>query len=57
MAKKTDPKPEPTRHIRAVDHALEQARQRQERKREQLRRTRLHSFGLAGGRRTFPRED
>jgi hypothetical protein len=42
---------------RAHNEELERAAERTRRKLEQTRRTRLHSFGLAGGRRTFPAED
>ena len=43
---------------RRADHQeQERARERTERRLAETRRTRLHSFGLAGGRRTFPQEE
>lgn len=36
---------------------LERAHERTQRRLAETRRTKLHSFGLAGGRRTFPQED
>lgn len=41
---------------RAHDTELQRAHERTQRRLAESRRTRLHSFGLAGGRRTFPEE-
>lgn len=41
---------------RAHQEELDRAHERTQRRLAEARRTRLHSFGLAGGRRTFPEE-